>query len=105
MGLYVTSPELSSARGIIICFIRQNYPAHMVLKGIIHEFLHYSVCMVNRQKRSTFAPVTFESDGAAVKKVAKNDQKIYSPPSGKFSEKAGTYQGYYICSSVLLGVQ
>ena len=49
--------------------------------------------MMYRQKRPTFAPVTFESNGATAKKVAKNDQKIYSPPGGKFSERAGTYQG------------
>jgi len=46
------------------------------------------------QKRPTFAPVTFESNGASgAKKVAKNDQRIYSPPGGKFSERAGTYEG------------
>jgi len=49
--------------------------------------------MMHRMKRSTFAPVTFESNGATAKKVAKNDQKIYAPPSGKFSERAGTYEG------------
>jgi len=38
--------------------------------------------------------VTFDSNGAsAAKKVAKNDQKIYAPPGGKFSERAGTYEG------------
>jgi len=49
--------------------------------------------MVYRQKRSTFAPVTFETNGAAARKFAKSDKKIYAPPSGKFSEKAGLYEG------------
>lgn len=40
--------------------------------------------------------MTFDSDSAAAKKVAKGDQKIYAPPSGKFSEKAGTYQGEFL---------
>jgi hypothetical protein len=39
-------------------------------------------------------PVKFgDSDNTAVKRVAKGDQKIYAPPSGKFSEKAGNFQG------------
>jgi hypothetical protein len=43
------------------------------------------------QKRSAITPVKFDSE--TVKKAAKNDQKMYTPPGGKFSEKAGTYQG------------
>lgn len=52
-----------------------------------------TTAMPTAQKRSTFAPVTFESSESSSKKIAKNDQKIYSPPSGKFSEKAGTFEG------------
>jgi len=64
------------------------------MSSLICEY--FTLCcyyVLFRQKRPTFAPVTFASNGAAVKKVAKNDQKIYSPPSGKFSERAGTYEG------------
>jgi hypothetical protein len=43
-------------------------------------------------KRSAITPVTFDSDAGA-KKPNKNDQKIYAPPSGKFSDKAGNYAG------------
>jgi len=43
------------------------------------------------QKRSAITPVTFDKDGA--KKPAHNDVKVYAPPGGKFSERAGTYQG------------
>jgi len=50
--------------------------------------------VLHSNKRPTFAPVTFDSNGAAAKKVAKDDQKIYAPPSGKFSEKAGSYEGW-----------
>ena len=57
------------------------------------EMLYAVLPVVCRQKRSTFAPVTFESSESSSKKIAKNDQKIYSPPSGKFSEKAGTFEG------------
>lgn len=53
----------------------------------------HCLLVVYRQKRPTFAPVTFETNGAAARKVAKNDKKIYAPPSGKFSEKAGSYEG------------
>jgi len=45
-------------------------------------------------KRSNFTPVTFgggANDGPAVKKSAKDDRKMYAPPSGKFSEKAGQF--------------
>lgn len=49
--------------------------------------------VICRQKRPTYAPVTFETNGAAARKVAKSDKKIYAPPSGKFSEKAGSYEG------------
>jgi len=56
--------------------------------------MHLLPMVICSQKRPTFAPVTFDTNGATSKKVAKNDQRIYSPPSGKFSEKAGTYQGY-----------
>ena len=58
------------------------------------------ILLLCRQKRPTIAPVSFDSNGAAAKRVAKNDQRIYSPPSGKFSEKAGTYQGSF-CSYAL----
>ncbi|XP_050411113.1 apoptosis inhibitor 5 isoform X2 [Patella vulgata] len=33
-------------------------------------------------------PITFESNGAGGKKVNKNPRELYSPPGGKFSEKA-----------------
>lgn len=52
-------------------------------------------------KRPGITPITFESDGSAPKKSTKvsadrgpkKDRSIYTPPSGKFSEKAGTFQG------------
>jgi len=59
----------------------------------VNAFLYAVLSVVCRSKRPLFAPVTFDSDGAAAKKVAKSDQKIYAPPSGKFSEKAGSYEG------------
>ncbi|XP_014676482.1 PREDICTED: apoptosis inhibitor 5-like [Priapulus caudatus] len=41
-------------------------------------------------------PITFDSGDTPAKKstttVAKEDRKIYAPPSGKFSDKAGSYQ-------------
>lgn len=37
-------------------------------------------------------PITFESNGSSAnKKPHKDDRQLYSPPSGKFSEKAGAY--------------
>lgn len=48
---------------------------------------------VNSQKRIT--PITYSSNGAsAAKKVHKDDRQLYSPPSGKFSEKAGAFSEY-----------
>ncbi|XP_046329770.1 apoptosis inhibitor 5-like [Haliotis rufescens] len=41
------------------------------------------------QKRIT--PITFDSDGSGGKKVNKQGRQLYSPPGGKFSEKAGTF--------------
>lgn len=42
------------------------------------------------QKRIT--PITYSSNGAsAAKKIHKDDRQLYSPPGGKFSEKAGTF--------------
>lgn len=41
------------------------------------------------QKRT---PITFETNGAGGKKAHKEDRSLYHPPSGKFSEKAGTFQ-------------
>lgn len=41
------------------------------------------------QKRT---PITFETNGAGGKKPHKQDRSIYHPPSGKFSEKAGTFE-------------
>lgn len=55
--------------------------------------LYGLLSVLHSNKRPTFAPVTFDSDGSAAKKVAKDDQKIYAPPGGKFSEKAGSYEG------------
>ncbi|XP_061175441.1 apoptosis inhibitor 5-like [Saccostrea echinata] len=40
------------------------------------------------QKRT---PITFESNGAGGKKHHKEERSLYHPPSGKFSEKAGTF--------------
>ncbi|KAK3102563.1 hypothetical protein FSP39_012213 [Pinctada imbricata] len=43
------------------------------------------------QKR--FTPVSFETNGASGgKKAHKQERSLYAPPSGKFSEKAGTFQ-------------
>lgn len=51
------------------------------------------VLHVNSQKRIT--PITYSSNGAAAaKKVHKDDRQLYSPPSGKFSEKAGAFSEY-----------
>ncbi|ELU05589.1 hypothetical protein CAPTEDRAFT_153736 [Capitella teleta] len=41
------------------------------------------------QKRSNYKPVSFDSEPA--KKAFKGPREIYAPPSGKFSEKAGTF--------------
>ncbi|KAK7098622.1 apoptosis inhibitor 5-like [Littorina saxatilis] len=42
------------------------------------------------EKRIT--PITYSSNGAsAAKKAHKDDRQLYAPPSGKFSEKAGTF--------------
>ncbi len=43
------------------------------------------------QKRPGITPVTFESDSPPKKN--KGEQRFYSPPSGKFSDKAGNYTG------------
>jgi len=59
----------------------------------LHILLYGLLSVLHSNKRPTFAPVTFDSDGSAAKKVAKDDQKIYAPPGGKFSEKAGSYEG------------
>lgn len=45
--------------------------------------------LIFRQKRT---PITFETNGAGGKKPHKQDRSIYHPPSGKFSEKAGTFE-------------
>jgi len=45
-------------------------------------------------KRSNYTPVTFgggANDEPAAKKVSKDDRKMYAPPSGKFSVKAGQF--------------
>ncbi|KAL3842408.1 hypothetical protein ACJMK2_020427 [Sinanodonta woodiana] len=40
-----------------------------------------------------FTPVTFEANGVSqAKKLNRQEREIYHPPSGKFSEKAGTFQ-------------
>jgi len=43
------------------------------------------------QKRIT--PITYEGGekGAGGKKFNRGDRSLHSPPSGKFSERAGTY--------------
>ncbi|PVD34057.1 hypothetical protein C0Q70_05319 [Pomacea canaliculata] len=41
------------------------------------------------QKRIT--PITYSSNGTAPKKTNKEDRALYSPPSGKFSQKAGNF--------------
>ena len=49
--------------------------------------------LVNSQKRIT--PITYSSNGAsAAKKVHKDDRQLYSPPGGKFSQKAGAFSKY-----------
>ncbi|KAI0235197.1 Apoptosis inhibitor 5 [Lamellibrachia satsuma] len=42
------------------------------------------------QKRPAITPITFESDNSS-KKVSKNDRQVYSPPGGKYSDRAGTF--------------
>ena len=49
---------------------------------LINVFLFYS------QKRTAIQPITFEG---GAKKSKSGDQARYAPPSGKFSDKAGTY--------------
>lgn len=41
-------------------------------------------------KRPSFTPIKFDS-GEPQKKIGRTEQKIYSPPGGKFSEKAGVF--------------
>jgi len=45
-----------------------------------------------RVKRPSFTPVKFDA-GEPAKKITKTEQKIYAPPGGKFSERAGNYPG------------
>ncbi|VDI38416.1 Hypothetical predicted protein [Mytilus galloprovincialis] len=40
------------------------------------------------QKRST----SLDSNGSSAKKYSRKDVTLYSPPGGKFSERAGTYE-------------
>lgn len=42
------------------------------------------------QKRIT--PITFGSGDKSAKKVSKQDRSLYSPPSGKFSQRAGAFK-------------
>lgn len=49
--------------------------------------------LFDRQKRSSITPITYEGGAPAQKKTSKGDLRMYSPPGGKFSEKAGTYTG------------
>lgn len=54
-------------------------------------------------KRPSFTPVKFDS-GEPQKKIAKTEQKIYAPPGGKFSEKAGNYPCKQEKSGILTAV-
>jgi len=69
--------------------------AGAVLRTVAYGITSKHIALVKficSQKRPAITPVTFDSDGA--KKIPpKTDQKMYMPPGGKFSEKAGTYQG------------
>ena len=57
---------------------------------ILASFSNEKYVFVNSQKRIT--PVTYETNGASqAKKANREARQLYAPPSGKFSEKAGTY--------------
>ena len=72
--------------------------SHYWVTGVTNMMI-FIVC-VNSQKRIT--PITYSSNGAsAAKKPHKDDRQLYSPPSGKFSEKAGPFSECCVCFYIL----
>eukprot|EP00923_Selenidium_pygospionis_P005627 GHVN01009533.1.p1 GENE.GHVN01009533.1~~GHVN01009533.1.p1 ORF type:complete len:216 (-),score=23.34 GHVN01009533.1:11-610(-) len=43
------------------------------------------------QKRPSIEPITFEGGSKKVRTQSQGDRAMYAPPSGKFSDKAGSY--------------
>ncbi|ESO91609.1 hypothetical protein LOTGIDRAFT_191299, partial [Lottia gigantea] len=67
---------------------------NQIIKDLFHNPPSYNISVTVSWKPITrINPITFESNGAGGKKPHKNPRQLYSPPSGKFSEKAGNYTG------------
>lgn len=60
------------------------------IQGVNKSNTKLSTSPATGVKRPSFTPVKFDS-GEPPKKLTKTEQKIYAPPGGKFSEKAGNY--------------
>jgi hypothetical protein len=56
-----------------------------------------------RKRRTIDAAITDEPTSTPARKLTKKDDRsIYTPPSGKFSEKAGTFAGNYLLMIVVM---
>lgn len=78
------------ASNLILCYI--FIPWSVVVKLVSLTFLR--IFDYNSVKRS-FTPVKFDSNEPQ-KKGSKTEQKIYAPPGGKFSDKAGNFPGIHL---------
>lgn len=54
---------------------------------------HSYIILIFRSKRGNFTPITYDSEAPAKKeKKAQEPRKLYSPPTGRWSDNAGTYK-------------
>jgi hypothetical protein len=60
----------------------------MILLKVALNTKNQSILLFCSKKRTT----SVESNGASGKKYNRKDVTLYSPPGGKFSDRAGTYQ-------------
>ncbi|WAR01951.1 API5B-like protein [Mya arenaria] len=71
-----------------VCALKVTSNINSLIKDLFHNPPAY------KQKRYT--PITYEGSengSSHAKKMNRESRQLYSPPSGKFSEKAGTYSG------------
>ena len=74
--------------------MRHFSPKKYILCQVFMQKAVAKNCSFSSQKRPGYTPITFDGDSPAAKKVNKQEaRKLYAPPTGRWSDNAGTYQG------------